>query len=74
MVKRYKKDELTVVWKPDLCIHSGKCVMGLNKVFDRTKHPWINMDGSGKERIIEQVKRCPSGALSYELENRRKEE
>ena len=27
--------------------------------------PWITPEGSTTEKIIRQVKRCPSGALSY---------
>ena len=31
------------------------------------ENPWINVNGAPAATIIEQVKRCPSGALSYEL-------
>ena len=62
---KYSNGEVTVVWKPDLCIHSGNCVRGLNEVFNSQKRPWININGAATERIIEQVKKCPSGALSY---------
>jgi len=34
-------------------------------VFNPNEKPWIKMDGASTERIIEQVKKCPSGALSY---------
>lgn len=65
MTKHYTKGILTVVWKPELCQHSAKCRDGLIAVFDPGKSPWINMDGAEAERIVEQVKMCPSGALSY---------
>jgi uncharacterized Fe-S cluster protein YjdI len=61
----YSKDGTTVVWKPSLCIHSAKCVLGLGSVFNPQARPWINMDAAPSERIVEQVKKCPSGALSY---------
>jgi uncharacterized Fe-S cluster protein YjdI/CDGSH-type Zn-finger protein len=64
-VKEYTDKDLTVVWKPELCIHSEKCFHGLSAVFDPDKRPWINMDGAENKRIVEQVKQCPSGALSY---------
>ena len=51
--------------KPDICIHSAKCFKGLPEVFDPKKRPWINAEGATTERIIEQVKICPSGALSF---------
>jgi uncharacterized Fe-S cluster protein YjdI len=64
---KYSNEEVTVVWKPDICIHSGICFRGLPEVFDPRRRPWIEMDRSDTERIIQQVKRCPSGALSYFL-------
>lgn len=66
MTKHYTKGDVTITWKPDLCQHSKICWKGLLEVFDPRKSPWINMDGADTEKIIEQVKKCPSGALSYE--------
>lgn len=62
---KYTNGEVTVVWKPDTCIHSAICFKGLQEVFNPQKRPWINMQGSATEKIIEQVRKCPSGALSY---------
>lgn len=62
---KYTNGEITVVWKPDVCQHSTLCWKGLIEVFNPRERPWIKMDGAATERIIEQVKKCPSGALSY---------
>ncbi len=62
----YSNGEITVAWKPDLCIHSGNCVRGLGKVFDPKKKPWIDMSQASSSQIIEQVKKCPSKALSIQ--------
>ncbi|WP_315820122.1 (4Fe-4S)-binding protein [Paraflavitalea speifideaquila] len=62
---KYTNNEVTVVWKPEQCIHSKLCWNGLKEVFDPTKRPWINMQGATTQRIIDQVRHCPSGALSY---------
>jgi uncharacterized Fe-S cluster protein YjdI len=62
---KYTNNEVTVVWKPDQCIHSAICWTGLKEVFNPTKRPWVNIEGAATDRIIEQVQRCPSGALSY---------
>lgn len=62
---KYSNGEVTVVWKPDVCIHSAKCFNGLPEVFDPKKRPWINIEGATTERIVDQVKKCPSGALSF---------
>jgi CDGSH-type Zn-finger protein/uncharacterized Fe-S cluster protein YjdI len=64
MKKEYSNGEITIVWKPELCIHSANCVNGLPEVFNTTKKPWINIDGAGSSRIVDQVRKCPSGALS----------
>lgn len=65
IVKEYKDDTITVVWKPQICIHSEKCFHGLPEVFDPNAKPWVNMEGAASDRIAEQVKHCPSGALSF---------
>jgi uncharacterized Fe-S cluster protein YjdI len=67
-IREYKKDDLTVVWKQDLCIHSEKCFHGLKDVFNPNQRPWINLEAATKDVILAQVKKCPSGALSYQLE------
>jgi uncharacterized Fe-S cluster protein YjdI len=63
--KTYTNGEITVIWKPGVCIHSARCVQGLGEVFNVNVRPWINMGGSETGRIIQQVDQCPSGALSY---------
>jgi uncharacterized Fe-S cluster protein YjdI len=66
-ILHYTNDEVTVVWKPKVCTHSTFCWKGLIDVFNPKERPWIKMDGASTEKIIEQVKKCPSGALSYFL-------
>lgn len=61
---KYSNSKITVVWKPEVCKHSGRCVTQLPGVFHINRHPWINMDGAKTEEIIEQVNKCPTGALS----------
>ena len=61
---KYKNEEVTVVWKPELCKHSGRCVTQLPAVFNLKAQPWINVNGADAQTIIEQVAKCPTGALS----------
>jgi len=63
--KEYSNGEITIVWKQHLCQHSGNCVRGLPDVFRAKVQPWINVRGASSEAMIEQVKKCPSGALSF---------
>jgi uncharacterized Fe-S cluster protein YjdI len=67
ITKKYTNGEVTIVWKPDMCIHSAICFNGLGEVFDPKKRPWITPEGASTDKIIDQVKKCPSGALSYYL-------
>jgi len=64
--KTYSNGEVTIVWKPDLCIHSTKCFRGLPEVFNPRVKPWIDPGASNTLTIVEQVAKCPSGALSID--------
>lgn len=66
-VKEYSNGEITVVWQPDKCIHSTMCFKGLPQVFDPKARPWVSIEGASSEEIMAQVKKCPSGALSFYL-------
>jgi uncharacterized Fe-S cluster protein YjdI len=66
-LQEYKSDAIIVRFDPRICIHSGVCVRGLRAVFDVGKRPWVNVEGASVEAIAEQIQRCPSGALSFEM-------
>jgi uncharacterized Fe-S cluster protein YjdI len=66
ITKHYSNGEITVVWKPHVCTHSTICFRGLPEVFDPRVRPWVNIEGADSKTIIEQVSKCPSGALSIE--------
>lgn len=74
ITKKYSNGEVTIVWKPGKCIHSTICVNGLPSVFDNNKKPWITPEGSDTMHIIEQVNQCPSGALSYYMNEKGEDE
>lgn len=67
ITKKYTNGEVTIVWKPTLCSHSARCFNGLGEVFHPKELPWITPEKSTTEKIIAQVKMCPSGALSHYL-------
>lgn len=71
---KYSNNEITVVWKPDFCQHAQRCWRQLPEVFDYKKKPWVNPFGATSEKIIEQVKRCPSGALRFFYNTKQPEE
>ncbi|HEX9600637.1 MAG TPA: (4Fe-4S)-binding protein [Mariniflexile sp.] len=61
----FSNSDITVTYEPCKCIHAEKCAKGLSEVFRTSVIPWINLDGTETNRIINQIKRCPSGALKY---------
>jgi uncharacterized Fe-S cluster protein YjdI len=71
ITKKYSNGEVTIVWKPAVCIHSTICwkaATGLPGVFNPSKKPWIDPLAASTEALVEQVKKCPSGALSFYLD------
>jgi uncharacterized Fe-S cluster protein YjdI len=65
----YETDEISVSFAPDVCKHTGVCIRGLPDVFDIKRKHWIRPELATAEQVAEQVKRCPSGALQYEMKN-----
>lgn len=65
IIKKYKKEGVTIVWKPKLCIHSGICFSMLPNVYKPGERPWITPENANNEELMSQINACPSGALSY---------
>jgi uncharacterized Fe-S cluster protein YjdI len=63
--KEYSNGDVTIVWESEKCIHSGICVKGLPDVFQPKERPWIKIDAAATDELISTVKKCPSGALSF---------
>lgn len=59
--------EITVLWRPKLCIHAGVCVRMLPAVYRPKERPWCSPENSITQDLIEQINKCPSGALGYEM-------
>jgi len=67
ITKEYTNGEVTIVWQSAKCIHSANCVRHNSQVFQPKEKPWIKPESSTTEKIIDTVKKCPSGALTYFL-------
>ncbi|MEU8258961.1 (4Fe-4S)-binding protein [Micromonospora inaquosa] len=65
--KAYEGQKITVTFEARRCWHAAECVRGLPEVFDTGQRPWIRPDAAEAERLAEVIRRCPSGALQYEL-------
>tara|TARA_R110000850_G_scaffold150497_1_gene273248 strand:+ start:161535 stop:161750 length:216 start_codon:yes stop_codon:yes gene_type:complete len=64
-VNEYSNGEITIFWKPELCTHAGICVKTLPEVYNPKERPWIKIENATSEALMNQVSKCPSGALSY---------
>lgn len=67
--KEYTNGVVTVVWEAKKCVHSGICVKGLPPVFRPKVRPWVRVNAASTEKIVNQVKQCPSNALRYYMNN-----
>ena len=65
--KEFSNEDITVTYEPSICQQSELCAKELSDVFSFSIIPWINLDNTETEKIINQVKRCPSGALKCYL-------
>ena len=65
--KEFTNGEVTIVFIPKRCFHSERGRKGLPGVFNVENSPWIDANGAETSMIISQVKKCPSGALTYYL-------
>jgi len=61
----YANDSIEVYWEPRLCIHVRKCVLGLPKVFDSERRPWVDVDAADPASIAKTILDCPTGALHF---------
>lgn len=59
--------EIDVLWIPERCEHAAVCVKSLPQVYHPKDRPWITAQNASTAELIDQIKRCPSGALQYEL-------
>lgn len=63
----FSNNDITVTFKPCVCINAERCAKELSNVFRNSVIPWIDLDGASTEQIIKQVKKCPSGALQFHI-------
>ena len=65
----YIGKRITIHDNRGICAHAGFCTERLGSVFRMHHQPWIDPDGASAEAIIETIRKCPSGALIYSVEN-----
>ena len=65
----YAGNGITVYDDRSVCSHAGECTDNLPSVWKLKSEPWIDPKGANADQIAEVVRRCPSGALSYALDD-----
>jgi uncharacterized Fe-S cluster protein YjdI len=69
-VIKYSNGEISVVWQPALCQHSGICVKMLPNVYHPKEKPWVKVENASTADLKEQIGKCPFGALTYIINNK----
>jgi CDGSH-type Zn-finger protein len=65
----YVGKKITIHDNRGICAHAGHCTDNLAKVFKLKEEPWIDPVAEAAEDIINTIKKCPSGALSYSVDD-----
>ena len=65
----YAGKKITIHDNRSICSHAGICTDDLASVFRLRTEPRIDPDGAEVEAIIETIRACPSGALSYSIDD-----
>jgi len=66
--ENYVGKEITIHDNRGICSHAGFCTDCLPSVWRMKEEPWIDADAAPVDEIIETIKKCPSGALSYSID------
>ncbi len=67
--ENYQGKTITIHDNRGICAHAGRCTDGLPSVFRLKEEPWIDPDATSADEIIATIQKCPSGALSYSVDD-----
>jgi CDGSH-type Zn-finger protein len=67
-MKSYAGPDITIHDNRSVCVHAARCTEGLPAVFKYGERPWIDPAGAPPQAVVEAVRHCPSGALTYSIE------
>ena len=66
--ENWQGKKITIHDNRGICAHAGRCTDGLPSVFRLKEEPWIHPDAASADEIIATIQNCPSGALSYSVD------
>ena len=64
----YAGRRITIFDNRAICAHAGFCTDELAAVFRHGESTWIVPDAAEVGKVIETIRKCPSGALSYAID------
>lgn len=70
----YVCEAITIHDNRSICAHAGHCTDGLASVFRMNQEPWIAPDAASRDDVIATIESCPSGALSYSIDGRERDD
>ena len=63
---KYDGEKINVEWDGRLCIHIGECGYSEGELFVGGRDPWCKPDLASVDHVADVVKRCPTGAITFE--------
>ncbi len=66
--KDYVGKKITIHDNRRICSRAAECVNNLASVFKLNSRPWIDSDAAEVKEIVDTIRKCPSGALSYSID------
>jgi CDGSH-type Zn-finger protein/uncharacterized Fe-S cluster protein YjdI len=63
---KYSGKKINVDWDGRLCIHIGECGYSQGDLFVGGRDPWCKPDLASVDDVVDVVKRCPTGAITFE--------
>lgn len=63
---KYDGKKINVEWDGRLCIHIGECGYSEGELFVGGRDPWCKPDLTSVDDVVDVVKRCPTGAITFE--------
>lgn len=63
----YKDRHISVTFDAKQCVNSQLCAKGLSSVVRNSIVSGNDVDSAESQRILNQIRKCPSGALKAEI-------
>ena len=71
IIQEYQGEKIKIIFNRSICAGASKCANSYPSIYKSAAEDWINPDGASVDEVINSVKACPSGALSYEIDSRK---